>query len=378
MTRTGRKLASVCLAAALAVAGAGMAFADIKGFNAAVQAGDYRKAAVEAKTAWASWDRSDPDTATVAREFGFASYVAGDFAAAREYGIFLRDNGKTLAKPDDQPASSAVLLAAAEFRLGASEATRAALINALKAREAMPGIDNISVLASEAVYKQDWGKADWPKAVESAGLAWRLIGRAGPSLALRALDARSAAATADFFHGPDKQDYDSIVDAHDAVVDAIDAELNPQKRLAFAPLKYQLEAWSMSMINYFDSGQQTGTSIPIRVKARTLKTTAQPIFPDAAITGDQCETLDADFTGLRYPQSAMYKNMVGTVIMKLTVNEQGRVSAFETLAAVPARHFAEAVEKALPQTVFRPGPGSKAGCSIARSTLIYRMSFARG
>lgn len=378
MARIGRQLAGLCLAAVVALAGTAAAFGDIRGFNAAVQAGDYRKAAVEAKAAWAEWDRTDPDTATVAREFGFASYVAGDFAAAREYGTFLRDNGKTLATPDDQPASSAVLLAAAEFRLGASDATRAALINALKVREARPGIDNISVLAAEAVYKQDWGKGDWPKAVESSDLAWRLLQRAGPSLALRALDARSAAATAGFFHGPDKQDYDNIVDTHDAVVDAIDAADTPTRRLAFAPLKYQLEAWSMSMINYFDSGQQTGTSIPIRVKERTLKTTAQAIFPDAAITGDQCETLDADFTGLHYPQSAMYKNMVGTVIMKLTVNELGRVSAFETLAAVPARHFADAVEKALPQTVFRPGSGSKPGCTVARSTLIYRMSFARG
>jgi len=361
----------------VAAAGAGLAFGDIKGFNAAVQAGDYRKAAAEAKTAWPTWDKSDPDTAIVAREFGFASYVAGDFAAAREYGVYLRDKGKTLPTPDDQPVSSAVLPAAAEFRLGANDATRAALFNALKAREGQAGIDNLSVLAAEALYKFDWGKSDWAKATESANLAWRLIERAGAQLTLRALDARSAAATAGFFRGPDKNDYDNIVDAHDAVVAAIDAADTPAKRLAFAPLKYQLEAWSMSMVNYFDSGQQTGTSIPIpiRVRVRTLKTTAQPIFPEAAVTGDQCEKLDGDFTGLRYPQSAMYNNMVGTIIMKLQIDGSGRVTDWETLAAVPARHFSDAVEKALPQTVFKPAPGSKPGCSVARVAMIFRMTF---
>ena len=106
------------------------------------------------------------------------------------------------------------------------------------------------------------------------------------------------------------------------------------------------------MYNYFDSGQQTGTSIPIRVRERTLKTPEQAVFPEAALTGDQCENLEADFPGLRYPQSAMYQNMVGTVIMKLEINDAGRVTGWETLAAVPARHFSEAVEKALPQTVF--------------------------
>lgn len=163
--------------------------------------------------------------------------MAGDYAAAREYGIFLRDNGKSLATPDDQPVSSAVLLAAAEFRLGASDATRSALFNALKAREGQAGIDNLSVLAAEALYKQDRAKGDWARASESAGLAWRLLGRAGTQIALRAMDARAAAATSGFFSGPDNKDYDNVVDAHDAPVDALEAESNPQKRL---------EAWTLS------------------------------------------------------------------------------------------------------------------------------------
>lgn len=375
MMRRSRSLAAFCLAAALGASGA--ALADIKGFNAAVKAGDYRTAAAEAKTAWPAWDKADPDTAIVAREFGFASYVAGDYAAAREYGLFLRDNGKSLTTPDDQPASSAVLLAAADFRLGPSDATRGALVNALKAREAKPGIDNLSVLAAEALYKHDWSKSEWAKASESAQLAWRLLDRAGAQLALRALDARATHATAGFFSGPDKQDYDNVVDAHDAVVDAINAESNPQKRMAFAPLKYQLEAWSLSMIRYFHSGQQTGTNIPIRVKERDLKKPEYALFPGAGLTGDQCTAVRGDFDHLEYPQAAMYLNMVGTVVMKIDLDSSGRVIKGEVLAAAPSGRFTEEVEKALPRVVFQRGEGSKPGCDLARTDFVFRIMFGR-
>lgn len=371
--RMRRTIAAVCLAAAIGLPGG--ALADIKSFNAAVQAGDYRTAAVAAKSAWADWDRADPDTAIVAREFGFASYVAGDYAAAREFGIFLRDNGKTLSTPDNQPAASAVLLAAADFRLNTTDATRGALMSALTAREAQPGIDNLSVLAAEALYKQDWAKGDWAKASESAGLAWRLLGRAGGQLALRAMDARAAAATSGFFSGPDKQDYDNVVDAHDALVDALDAESNPQKRLAYAPLKYQLEAWSLSMIRYFHSAQQTGTSIPVRVRERTLKKPQQALFPESVLTGDQCTSVRGDFSHLKYPQSAMYMRMVGTVIMKMDLDSAGRVTKGEVLASVPAGRFEEEVEKALPRVVFAPGEDAKPGCDLARTGFIFRMVF---
>lgn len=375
MMRVGRILTTFCVVAALGAAGA--ALADIKGFNAAVKAGDYRTAAAEAKTAWPVWDKSDPDTAIVAREFGFASYVAGDFAAAREYGVFLRDNGKTLSTPDDQPASSAVLLAAADFRLGASDATRGALLDALKAREGKPGIDNLSVLAVEALYKYDWSKGEWAKANESAGVAWRLLDRAGVQLALRALDARATYATSGFFSGPDKQDYDNVVDAHDAVIDAMNNETNPQKRMAFASLKYQLEAWALSMIRYFHSSQQTGTNIPVRVKERSLKAADFAIYPGSGLTGDQCTSVRGDFDHLQYPQAAMYMNMVGTVIMKIDLDSSGRVIKGEVLAAAPAGRFTEEVEKALPRVVFQPGEGSKPGCDLARTDFVFRIMFGR-
>ena len=360
-------------AASLATA----AFADIPAFNAAVKAGDYKKAAAEAKAIWSTWDKADRDTAVLAREFGFASYVSGDYAAAQMFGQFLKDNGATLATPDDQPATSRVLLAAASFRLKSEDATRKDLLDALKAREAAAGVDNVSVLAAEALYKADWAAGAWDKASESSGLAWRLLGRAGPGLSYRALDARAAFATSGFLSGPDKADYDNIADAHDAVVAEINAALNPQKRLSFAPMKYQLEAWAMSVGSYFHSGQQTGTNIPINVKQRELAKLDQPMFPESVLTGDQCQKADLQWPIARYPTGALYRNMVGSVIMKMDTDEAGRVTKWEVLAAVPARHFSKAVEDSVPNIYWKRTSADKPDCSLKATSRVAYFMFGR-
>jgi hypothetical protein len=91
------------------------AFADVKAYNAAVKAGDYKTAAAEAETIWQTWDKQSPDTALMAREFGFAALVSGRNDLAQTFGAFLVQQGKLLHTPDDQPATSAVLKAVADF-----------------------------------------------------------------------------------------------------------------------------------------------------------------------------------------------------------------------------------------------------------------------
>jgi TonB family protein len=376
-----RRISRLALAGAAigAVFMAGAALADIKAFNAAVKAGDHKTASAEAREIWKTWDKSKADTALMAREFGFTSYMAGDYAAARDFGQFLKDQGASLATPDDQPATSRVLLAAANFRLEAKDGTRQALHDALKAREAVKGIDFTTVLAAEALYRADWASGVWIRAAETGGLAWRLLDRAGDPLALRALDARAAAATAGFMSGPDKDDYESIVDAHDAVVAKMDAALNPRTRLTFAPLKYQLQAWASSVTEYFRASQQTGSNIPVRLKARELAQPASAIFPEAVLTGGQCQQLEpVAWPDLRYPQPAMFSGMVGTVVMKLDVDATGRVTNWETLAAVPARNFAKAVEEAMPSVRFQKAKGEAPNCSLARTSYVFSVLFRMG
>jgi hypothetical protein len=357
----------------LVIVAAAPALADMKAFNAAVKVGDYKTAATAAKSAWATWNKSDPDTAVVAREFGFAAYISGDYASAREYGQFLRDHGPTLVKPDDQPIISRVLLSAAEYRLAANAQTRQGLLDALKAREAAKGIDMQSIVAAEALYRSDWSTGNWSGAVDSGGIANRLINRAGDSLAHRALQAKSVAATAGFMGGRDQDDYEKIVETHNEVVDALN-KTRTQPREDMVALKFKMEAWAISVESYFGSTQQTGTLFATDVKPLPLKQPEFSLFDDTLIAPDTCMG-DINEKAIRYPESAGFRGMVGTVIMKYDTDAHGRLSNTEVLASVPVAQFADAVLSAVPRLVISRNKKDTQTCTLAAKGRITRISF---
>ena len=72
------------LIAILAVAafGVSMAHADIAAFNNRDEAGDFKAASSEAAATWPTLDKNRDDIEVIAREFGFAAYMAGDYPAA--------------------------------------------------------------------------------------------------------------------------------------------------------------------------------------------------------------------------------------------------------------------------------------------------------
>ena len=346
---------------AVLLLGAAPALADIKAFNAAVKAGNYKQAAIEARSVWATWDRQDRDTAIMAREFGFASYVAGDYAAARDYGLFLKEHGATLPTPDDLPATSAVLLAAANFRLETNPATRAALFDALKKRQTAPGLDLQTALSAEALYTSDRARGDWNNAWDAARLAHDLLARGGPALATRSLRARASYATAGFIKGRQREDYSEIADAHDAVVDALDIATNAADRAELIGLKFNLQAWAYSVQTYFDVSQQTGSNIPRQVRDRKLKEPAAALFPESTPEEMRCES-EFDKGQLRYPSSELYKGLIGTVIVKMDVDHEGKISNPEVLAAVPDAGFADAILKSITTARYKRARSAKPGC----------------
>jgi hypothetical protein len=370
-----RYLLRTMLVALATAALATPAFGDIAAFNAAVKAGDYKTAAAEAKTIWSTWDKADPDTAILAREFGFASYVSGDFAGAQMFGQFLKDKGATLPTPDDQPATSRVLLSAASFRLKSDDATRKDLLDALKAREAAPGLDTTSLLASEALYKSDWAAGRFVAASDSGMLAYRIISRGGEVLAPRALEARSTAAAAGFLGGRDQQDYGQMMDTHDAIIVAIDAAKDPKRRQSLVNLSFTMEAWGNATYQFFDSAEQIGSSIPMKIKRRAFTRPQYTYFPDdpGSPAGDYCQ-LDINERAINYPQSSGFSGIVGSVIVKMDIDAQGGISNVEPLASVPARQFVEAVEDAAPRLKATRAGGAP-GCSIARENYIMTFVF---
>jgi TonB family protein len=371
-------------ATALAIIVAAPASADIKAFNAAVRAGDYKTAATEAEGIWKTWNAADSQTALMAREFGFAAFVSGRNDLALQFGEFLVDRGATLPTPDDQPATSAVLHRVASFRLKGGAAERQALREALMARSTVSGLDMTSVLAWEVLYVAGWSEGDWANATSDAMAAAEFFKRAPQSLRNRQRKAELTAAAATFLEGRNrvtkgKNDYyDRMVDLHDAIVGDIDAATSDSDRKLLWPLKWQAEAWSMAMWSYLSSTyEQIDSHISTKVERRAL---ARPLFAQYAEDPATAHlpVCEGRFDGkkLTYPSNKAFQGIVGGVIARMEVAADGKVTDVELLAAVPAESFGESVVKTLRTWTFKPNKDvDTSTCRLNSRNRVYGVTF---
>lgn len=361
---------------------AGGAFADIKAFNAAVRTGDYKAAATEAEATWKTWNLADEQTALIAREFGFAAFVAGRHDLALQFGRFLVDKGATLTTPDQQPATSAVLYRAAEFKLNGGE--RAALRDALLARSEASGVDMTSVLAWEVLYVADWSAGDWEAAETDALAAAEFFKRQPKGLLHRQRKAELTAASAMFLQGRNRVTkgrndyYDRMVDINDAIVADINASASESDRKLLWPLKWQAEAWSMAMWSYLSSTySQIDSFISTKVEARTL---AQPTMAQYAEDPENAHLplCEGRFDGkkLTYPSSKAYQGIVGAVIARMEVASDGKVTNVELLAGVPLESFGESVVSTLKTWTFKPDKGQdRSACKLNSRNRVFGVTF---
>ncbi len=372
-TRCVRR-AAAC-AALFAAFAAGAARADINAYNQAVKAGDYKTAAAEAKAVWSTFDKTSPATASVAREFGFSSYVAGDYAAAHDYGTFLKENGAKLPTPDDQPVISAVLLAAADYRLN-PKSDRDGLASALEARVAAPGLDNISVLASEALYHGDWNEGAWLHAKKSTELAENLLDRGGGRFRARYDAAKIANAAAEFLASPAPRDYDLMVDVHNSIVADVDQASNEKAREALGREMYHSGAWANAIWAYVRSfATQTGSNIPVGVSEKNLDNPKSAIFPDIPDPRPICQGR-IDLDNFPYPGIAEFRGVPGAVTLKLDMDDSGAVTHAEALASVPADVFADALVKASPTFHWKLKEGENLKtCRMRRTNYVFTVIF---
>jgi TonB family protein len=371
--------------AVLAFAGclAAPAFADINAFNAAVTRGDYKTAAAEAETIWKTWDTADSQTALVAREFGYAAYVSGRYDLAKQFGQFLVDKGATLATPDKEPATSRVLLRAAEFSLSDGDAQAKALREALQARGRENGVDMTSVLGWERLYRSSWAKGAWGDAERDATAAAELLKRA-PSLLVRQRTAEVLKSTAAFMVerlGDSTQRnraYFIMADTHDAIVGDINLFTDHAVRQQLWSLKWATEAWAYAMESYLDSSdRQVGSNISTKLKPRDLVQASVVQHPEEEATRS-IPVCDGAFQGKKvtYPPSKAFKGQVGSVIARMETDATGKVVNVEVLAAVPAEAFADGVVAALKTWTYKPSKKSAgASCRLNYLNHAYKVRF---
>jgi tetratricopeptide (TPR) repeat protein len=358
--------------------------ADIASFNAALRAGDLDGAATAAEAAWSTWNHSHPQTALIAREFGFVSLRAGRFDAAADFARFLVADGDRLPHPDEQPEISLVLLRAAELRLDDGRRQRTALRTALEARMSAPDVDLISLLAWEWLYSAHWNAGDWRAAADMAAQTVVFAQREPRELIVPRFRAELVQTAARFLSLRDRSGrarddaYEALIDLHDRIAAAIDAEDNEVRRDALWTFLWRARAWTGSAYAYMASLEDGGTGTLIRRQMPGRPEFRRPTVPQMASVRYDRPLCEGELTGdpPHYPSSALYRDVIGTSIVRLRTDESGFVIDAEELATVPAAHFAEAVIAAVGRWRYVPAAGiDTAACRLDHDNFVQQVIF---
>ncbi|MDP1932386.1 MAG: energy transducer TonB [Gammaproteobacteria bacterium] len=326
--------------------------AGIPEFNAAMRVGDYQAAATETGSSWESYDKTRESAVTIVREFAFVNYLAGEFATAREFIGNLTNEQSALATRDDQPATTRLLEALINYRLDSSSENRQSLVHSVEARMTVDGVDNISLLAVEELYNDDWMQGRLSEVELTAALAVVLFDRTQGQTLSQKRRAQIVALAAEFMLRRDYRQYNAFVDLHNEIVSDVDATSDISQREHLIPLKWVAHAWINSIWAYLESGyRQTGSNIDGRLRQGELARSFSSAFYESNVdptdTRTLCEVRFSD-GNLRYPVSTRYKGLVGSVIVKVDFDEDGRASNPIILAAIPDVTFSESVLGAVP------------------------------
>lgn len=331
--------------AALALGLSAPAWADIRTFNAAVQAGDYRGATSEAKATWPTIDRAAPDAAVVAREFGWVAMLAGEPAAALEYTRFLVDEGPRLTHPDQSPAVSRVLHDWASLEAASSAASRAKLLASLQARAMVAGRDLISARAAQALQAEAWGLSDWETAERAAALAVRFIGELGETTSPAMFEARRNQAVANFIRTKSPQAYDAIYDVAAEVHDSMMFATAGPARERLGREYFAATAWGDAAYGALVASRRPPPDRRLSINAGRT-TPAELLYPAPGEAGlPRCKiALARGAKTPGFPFVSKFKDFGGSVTFALELAANGTFTNPKLLAAAPHADFVKATE----------------------------------
>ncbi|HEX5008179.1 MAG TPA: energy transducer TonB [Hyphomonadaceae bacterium] len=362
--------AGLCVAALTALPG----FADIKAFNAALTAGDYKKAAAEAAATWPTLDKSRTDITEIAREFGFVAYVAREYAASRTFAEFAAAQDAAGTGAAEAKTLANVLLRAADYRLKPSDATRDALFGALEARAPLPGFDNISFAGTEAIVSHDLDSGRWKDAIASSELAARLSAAGGRGYLMERRRYELYGAVAGYRLSSTRASYQKFVELSHAMTDELLAAPSDAAAERMLPIYWDIKSWRNAIYAHLKS---RGRSVPDDDYRKDEPTPERlKKLTDSHDDDEACRKVFDWRAKPDYPKSALYEGFVGAVILKVDIGEDGKASNPAVLGAVPEKHFAEAVLDHVGQMKWVPGKTwDKSKCSLAETGHVVVFNF---
>lgn len=365
---------AVCVAALMMALPAS---ADIKTFNGHVTAGNYKAAAAEAAATWPTLDKSRKDIALIAREFGFAAFVAKDFAAARTFAQAALDAEANDPAAAQSRTASMILLRLAEHRAAPTQQTRDNLLAAETARGAFPGIDNISYLGLDSVVAFDFEKGAWKNAQATTELAMRMSFDGGAPFLIYHRRFALFNAVASYMVKEDVLVYDKLQKLKDAMIADINAAPSDESAMTHVAFYWEVSAWANSIGTHLVGERKM--EWPDREDQKYPKPTERMMRLLSSTDPDAACVSQIDMRKKpSYPSSALYKRLIGTVIIQVEVDEKGQAKNGKILASVPEQYFGEPVMKSVPDIRYKPGPKWNSSCSLAEKSRIVTFQFQIG
>jgi TonB family protein len=357
--------------------------ADIAAFNKAVKANDYKTAAAEAASTWPQLDKARDDISLIAREFGFAAYLAGDFSAARTYAQFAAEHTPEGTDRELAMAVSNVLVRAADYRIKANPENRKLLLDALNARAKQPGFDNVSVLGVDVLVSGDMEAGKWEDAQTSASLGISLTAKGGGYFLLARRRLELFSAVAEYMDRRDPATYAMFAALTDNVVADMDAAKDEAAAKGLVPFFWEVASWSQTIASHvFSSGKR----LPAEFRKDDKKTheaandkTYSPRVRALIHKHEDDEACTRQVKmakPVRYPPDALYKGFVGTVMLQGDVDAEGKFQNPMILASVPAKPFGQAALKSVKDIRFEGKPGFwNDSCEMAHKDHIVEFQF---
>lgn len=377
MRRTLTLVALALVASAMAPVSAQ---SDMQAFNSAVEAGDYRGASLVAAETWPAVDRTSPDAAAIAREFGWIAMLADEPSTALGYARFLVEHGRTLAHPDSTPAVSRVLFDWASLATVANPQARTRLMGSLNARAALAGRDLISARAAQVLHAEAWKAGDWAQASQAAELAIRFLDEVGATQSPARFEMRRGMAAAAFMRAKSGEAYNAVYDVVEELHGLIAATPEGSIRDRLAEEYFAAAAWGDAM--YSALGERGQRIVPDRrnTAGANSKPIAEVIYPAPGdVNIPRCRiALARNFKQPGFPYQARFKDFGGVVMYALTVEANGVFSEPRLLVSAPHEGVAEAVEDVISTWRWRiEGGAQPPGCRMPE-THILTFEFALG
>jgi hypothetical protein len=373
------------LALSLMCAPASITMAGGKEFNEAMKKGDLKAAAMETESVWDSFNKSNPAAATIAREFAYVNFMAGELKRADTFLSYLLPGENQLGAQDDQPLVTQLLSSAVNYGLDKNEENRSKLADSLKSRLLEQDTDLISIGSAEFLSQCDSTQGNWEGLAQSASQVAELIKRTGIQGGERLRRAETSAAIAAFrIDKSNVRNYGRLVETYNAIVGDLDEIENLDPLASLIPagpppgpppgaqspfpgpfgrggnkeaappmptgpaegkvtsglyaLAWQLLGWIRNAESLYTTYSHKLENSPTGFQPLKLRSSKRGYFfeksnEDAALP--MCEySLDTRRVFF-FPTSDQHAGDIATVIFKANVDEDGGLTEARALVAVP-------------------------------------------